>query len=192
MEGYIQVKLARLSYLRQETRGALLTLQEVSGERQFSLMIGIEEATSIACFVHKLSLPVALTHDLMHNILTQFDFTLSNIIIHNLKNGIFHTSIDITQGNVTRRMCARISDAVAMALRFEKPIYMNQTTFEQVVSKHSSQLNEQPISPETDLSTYNINQLNNLLSSCVEQEKYEQAILLRNEITRRQESISEN
>lgn len=196
MEGFIQLKIVRLAYLRKDTRGALLTLQELSGERQFSFVIGIEEATSIATSMRNLSLPVILTHDLMHNIMTDFGLSVRNIMIHTLENGIFHTTLDIVQDETVRRVSARISDAVAMALRFNKPIFMNNMLFESICSNTStsSSMTEEKvdIGPETDLRSYSVEQLNAFLASSVEHEEYEQAILVRDELNRRNRPQTKN
>ena len=192
MEDFVQIKAIRLAYLRKEAKGALLSLQEVDGERSFSVMIGMEEATSIATYLSRLQLPVALTHDLMHQLMLQCHASVQKVVIHAIEKGVFRSSLQIQHNDESFTLSARISDAVAMALRFDKPIYMNRALFESLVCEGSNPTSiSSTITPQTDLSSYSTRQLNALLKDCVQREDYEQAVLLRDELNLRK-SNTEN
>lgn len=194
MEGYLQLQITRLAYLSKEAKGALLTLQEVDGERHFSLMIGMEEATSIAAILRNIPLPITLTHDLMHQIMLNCHITIQKVLIHAMEQGIFQTNLHFLHNDQSFSLSARTSDAIAMALRFEKPIYISSTLFDNIISQQQTSvqapLSDSMIDAHTDLSNYTDHQLATLLSSCLDKEEYEKAIFLRDELNRRKSDIN--
>ncbi|MBO5961397.1 MAG: bifunctional nuclease family protein [Paludibacteraceae bacterium] len=196
MEGFVQLKIACLAYLGKESRGVVLTLQEVGGERKFSIVIGRDEATSIEAFIHQIDLPVSLTHDMMCKVMRNFELRVHDVIIQGMKDGVFQTTMEVVNENSSVRVSARVSDAIAMALRFNRPVYIEETLLERVRRQQAgvslSAKKNEDVDKQMDLGAYSVEQLNAFLKSCVKHEDYERAILVRDELNRRNSLQSEN
>ena len=116
MKGYIQLKVTNLVYLSKEARAAVLNLQEVGTTRSFPLMIGSEEALSIAAHLGKVKIPVPLIHDLTHEIMTCCQAQLQRVVIHSMEQNILRTTLNVLHKDVPVTFSARTSDAIALAL----------------------------------------------------------------------------
>jgi bifunctional DNase/RNase len=119
----IELKVVGLSYSQTQTGAYALILKEKSGNRRLPIIIGGAEAQAIAIPLEKMTPSRPLTHDLFKSFLDSFAIELDEVIIYNLVEGIFFAKIVCRQNGKSLEIDARSSDAVAIALRCEKPIY---------------------------------------------------------------------
>lgn len=119
----IELKVVGLSYSQTQTGAYALILKEKSGNRRLPIIIGGAEAQAIAIPLEKMTPSRPLTHDLFKSFLDSFDIVMHEVVIYNLVEGIFFAKIICSQGSKNLEIDARSSDAVAIALRCEKPIY---------------------------------------------------------------------
>lgn len=101
-----------------------MILEEIGGNRRLPIVIGYAEAQAIECKLQEVKTPRPLTHDLMKSILDSFNMNLHAIEIYKLPNGVFAADllIEDKDGNL-KRIDSRSSDALALAIRFDAPIY---------------------------------------------------------------------
>lgn len=100
-----------------------LVLQEITGRRRMVITIGMSEAQAIAVFMEGISMPRPLTHDLMARVISAFGGRLSRVIIEGLEGGRFRTSLVMDKGGAPVVLDGRTSDAVALAIRCQAPIF---------------------------------------------------------------------
>ena len=120
----IELKISGISYSQSQTGAYALILNEKKGKRKLPIVIGGFEAQSIAIGMEKkINPPRPLTHDLLKNSFDRFNIKIKQIIIHKLLDGIFFSNIIYIQNKIEEIVDARTSDAVALAIRFNAPIY---------------------------------------------------------------------
>ncbi|WP_238480348.1 bifunctional nuclease family protein [Mangrovibacterium lignilyticum] len=173
-----------------------LVLAEETGDRRIPIIIGPVEAQAIAIQLEGLKPPRPLTHDLFKNIAVAFDINISEVIIYKLEEGIFFSELVCEMGTQEIRIDSRTSDAVALALRFKCPIY----TTEEILRKAGIILD--PESPsevefgrdiattsssksESEFERYTVNELTDMMNESINNEDYERASRIRDEINRR-------
>ncbi len=197
----VKLNILGLSYSQTQTGAYALVLSEVDGNRRIPIIIGAVEAQAIAIQLEGLKPPRPLTHDLFLNVALAFDIEIAEVFIHKLEEGIFYAEIVCEQNSNRIRIDSRTSDAIALALRFECPIY----TTEEIIEKaginmefdESGELSEEADEsdrPSTDkasgrhpvdYSEYSSDELNELLDSAITNEDYEKASEIRDEIKKR-------
>ncbi|HKL71267.1 MAG TPA: bifunctional nuclease family protein [Marinilabiliaceae bacterium] len=191
----IKLNILGLSYSQTQSGAYALVLAEEEGERRIPIIIGGVEAQSIAIRLEGLEPPRPLTHDLFLNFAKAFSIQLAEVIIYKLEEGIFYSELVCLKEEEVIRIDSRTSDAVALALRFNCPIY----TFEEIMvkagivldledSKKEDVHKEKPASTEkkTPLESKSIGELDAMLQEAVEAENYEKASEIRDEIQRRE------
>lgn len=184
--------------------GYAIILKEVVGNRRLPIIIGQYEAQSIALELEGIKPPRPLTHDLLKEIIETFGYSVSYIIINELKDSTFFAKIKFDSSSL-EEMDARPSDAIAIALKFSAPIYVNTEIMDevgfvpdyddQVLPKQESEYEDSPteLSPEQikakPVETKNLSnkekkllQLRNELEEAITKEDYEKAAQLRDEI----------
>ena len=189
----IRLNIMGLSYSQTQSGAYALVLSEEEGERRMPIIIGVIEAQSIAIKLEELEPPRPLTHDLFFNFAKVFSFNIIEVIIYKIEEGIFYSElVGEKDGNVIR-IDSRTSDAVALALRFNCPIY----TYEEILVKagiildmddareNEGQHLDGKENPET-LQSNTIEELKSLLKEAVDNEDYERASEIRDEIKRRE------
>ena len=203
----VQLTIKGISYSQTQNGAYALILNEVHGERKLPIVIGAFEAQSIAIALEKdIKPPRPLTHDLFRNFADKFDIGIKQVIIHKLVDGIFYSSIICEKENVEQVLDARTSDAIALALRFSAPIYTyknildkagvylnnpstGKNNFEEdddILSKPETFGNDQETNSSGNIYAKNtIEQLQELLETAVNDEDYEKAAKLRDEISKR-------
>jgi uncharacterized protein len=125
------------------TSSYTLILEEVKGDRKLPIIIGVLEAQSIAIEMEKIEPVRPLTHDLFKSFATAFNFRIKEVIIYKLFEGIFYSYLVITDGKITKEIDSRTSDAIALALRFNCPIYTyNEIIDEAGISLQSRELSD--------------------------------------------------
>jgi bifunctional DNase/RNase len=185
-------------------------LNEVEGDRKLPIVIGAFEAQSIAIALEKeIKPPRPLTHDLFKNFSDRFDIVIKQVIIHKLVDGVFYSSIICERDGIEEIIDARTSDAIALALRFNAPIFTYKTILDKagIFLKFSSKDKEsddasgdsiivdeilqegETVHIESGASDgyteLTIDELEKELTKAVTAEDYEKAAKLRDEISKR-------
>ena len=205
----VKLTIKGISYSQTQNGAYALILNEVDGERKLPIVIGAFEAQSIAIALEKeIKPPRPLTHDLFKSFADRFDIVVKQVIIHKLVDGVFYSSIICERDKIEEIIDARTSDAIALALRFQAPIF----TYKNILDKAGIYLNANPAdlenpNPEDDgvLSTpetfglendsansensykkFSLSELHDLLEGAVQDEDYEKAARIRDEISKRE------
>lgn len=129
-----QVELFKI-IIDEKRADQIIVLKEKDGERQFPIMIGLVEASSIKMKLSNISLPRPLTHDLLISIIDGLGFRLDHIVIDNIVEETFHAKLviaDKEKGGDLRYIDARPSDSIALAVRVRAPIFVDDKVFDQV------------------------------------------------------------
>jgi|TARA_B110000046_G_scaffold127635_1_gene134037 hypothetical protein len=193
----IKLDIAGLSYSQTQSGAYALVLSEVIGKRRLPIIIGGFEAQAIAIELEKMTPSRPLTHDLFKNFSDHFKINLVEVIIYNLVEGIFFAKLICEQNGKEVEIDSRTSDAIALAVRFESPIY----TYEFVLNSAGIILDEDnddkdEIAPEISLEEITKNpsermslkELKKHLKNSIDNEDYEAASRFRDEINNRQEN----
>jgi bifunctional DNase/RNase len=195
----IKLEITGLSYSQTQSGAYALVLSEQSGKRRLPIIIGGFEAQAIAIELEKMAPTRPLTHDLFKSFAESFSITVKEVIIYNLVEGIFHAKLICQQDGANDvEVDARTSDAIALAVRFHCPIY----TYEFILSssgiivdeadgdeaeavvKEESAL-ERASEPGNELSSLSKEELKQMLKTAIEDEAYEKAGRIRDELEKR-------
>jgi hypothetical protein len=114
----------------QGTDGNVIVLREADGERMLALGIGLMEASSIAMEVEDIQPPRPMTHDLLQNVITRMQGAVQRVVVHDLRNDTFIGQVDIYTEKGVMEIDSRPSDAIALALRCDAPIYASDNVLE--------------------------------------------------------------
>ena len=197
----IRLNIKGISYSQTQSGAYALILSEENGKRKLPIVIGAFEAQSIAIALEKdIRPPRPLTHDLFKKFSDRFNIIVKQVIIHKLVDGVFYSSLICENNNKEEIIDARTSDAIALALRFSAPIF----TYKNILEKAGVKLNidlenqksedlindEVPNDKSEDFSKNTFNKLSlpelkNLLKKAVDDENYEVAAKIRDEISKR-------
>ena len=187
-----KVKLLVLGFsFNQNKTGAYgLVLAEDNGIRRLMVVVGTPEAQSIAFQLQGSQPPRPLTHDLLCDILSKFGISVVEINIYKYSDGVFYSRIIIKQGFYTTEVESRTSDAVGIALRTNAPIYTTEQIMQELgVVFDEVALDKMPRkeSPNTslDYSLLEKKELESMLNNAIENEDYELASVLRDELKKR-------
>ena len=195
----IQLLINGISYSQTQNGAYALILSEIEGERKLPIVIGTNEAQSIAIAIEKeIKPPRPLTHDLFKNFCVRFDIKIKQVIIHKLVDGVFYSSVICERDGIEELIDSRSSDAIALAIRFEAPIYTYENILEKagVVIKVEKEIDEKSLLKElfsdensevenSDLKEKTTKELEELLKIAVQNENYESAAKIRDEISNR-------
>ncbi len=193
----IKLEIAGLSYSQTQSGAYALVLAEANGKRRLPIIIGGFEAQAIAIELENMTPSRPLTHDLFKNFADKYQININEIIIYNLVEGIFFAKLYCEQNGTEIQIDSRTSDAIALAVRFECPIY----TYEFVLSQagiiledeEQSEEDSELIEEEYSMDDFNadsverltLDELNSKLKDSIENEDYESASKIRDEIKRR-------
>ncbi len=190
----IELEIIALSHSITQSQSYAVVLGEKNGSRRLPIVIGGFEAQAIAIAIEEIEPTRPLTHDLMKNILTEFKIELKEVIISDLINGVFYARLVCEHEGQLHHIDSRTSDAIALAARFKCPIF----TFESVMDTAGIEIEEGELSDveppsivgseekEPPLYTAkSIDELKTMLSEAIEQEDYEKAARIRDEINKR-------
>lgn len=188
----IQLDIVALSHSVAQTHNYAVVLGERQGVRRLPIVIGGYEAQAIAVAMERMTPNRPLTHDLFQNALAIFDVDLQEIVINNLLDGIFYAKLICVRNGETVEIDSRTSDALAMAVRFNCPIY----TYEFILDRAGVVLEENEEEGEEvagkrerkrpkGLSSYSTDELNTMLDEVLADEDYERAAKIRDEINKR-------
>lgn len=205
----MKLEIVGLSYSQTQSGAYALVLGEAKGQRRLPIIIGGFEAQAIAIELEKMTPSRPLTHDLFKSFAESFNIRLLEVLIYNLVEGIFFAKLICTNGTEDVEIDARTSDAIALAVRFDCPIY----TYEFILSQAGIVLEDEqnPASKaigseeeeetaaddeEEELLTEatagtgeygrkTAKELDELLRKALDEENYEKASRIRDELNRR-------
>ena len=197
----VRLNIKGISYSQTQSGAYALVLNEVDGSRTLPIVIGAFEAQSIAIALEKeIKPPRPLTHDLFKTFADSFQIDIKQVIIHKLVDGVFYSSLICERDNIEEIIDTRTSDAIALATRFNAPIF----TYENILDKAGIYLKmkDEFLPQEEDLeiedliqepapakeSSYSqdtLDQLQEKLNNAVIGEDYELAAKIRDEINKR-------
>jgi hypothetical protein len=191
----IELEIVALSHSITQSNSYAVILGEVGGLRRLPIVIGAFEAQAIAVALENMNPSRPLTHDLMKNFMTSFDIQLQEVYICDLQEGIFYAKLVCFTANDTLEIDSRTSDALALAIRFGCPIYVNSNILDQAgLETDGSEKERKHIAADNMesnasnyLSSLSLSELNALLNEVLEQEDYIRAIDIRDEIAKRNE-----
>lgn len=196
----IELSVVGLSYSQTQTGAYALILKEKEGNRRLPIIIGGAEAQAIAIPLEKMTPSRPLTHDLFKSFLDSFEIEINEVIIYNLVEGIFFAKIICIKEGAEIEIDARSSDAVALALRCEVPIYthdfilssagiiIDEDEDEETGLEQAQEINIEPAEAEEPEEAGSIADLQKQLKKALEREEYEKASKIRDEINRRKKN----
>jgi len=199
----IKLSVRGISYSQTQSGAYALILSEESGTRKLPIIIAKTEAQSISIALEaNIKPPRPLTHDLFKNFADKFGIVVKEVIIHKLIDGVFFSSLVCVKDDKEVLLDSRTSDAVALAIRFNAPIY----TYKMILDQAGINLNIEKQKPKAavenetefvvdlenvkqeasfNLTDLSVQELERLLEVAIEEENYEEAAKLRDEIEKR-------
>lgn len=204
----VKLTIKGISYSQTQNGAYALILNEVDGERKLPIVIGAFEAQSIAIALEKeIKPPRPLTHDLFKSFADRFDIVVKQVIIHKLVDGVFYSSIICERDKIEEIIDARTSDAIALALRFNAPIFTYKNILDKAgiyLNTNQADIDNQNADDDGVLSTpetfgldsegnagdayvsMSLTELHDALEKAVQDEDYEKAAKIRDEISKRE------
>ena len=201
----IELEIIALSHSVTQSHSFAVVLGEVGGTRRLPIVIGGFEAQAIAVALDNMKPSRPLTHDLMKTVCDTFALELQYIYICNLLDGVFYSNLVFSNGVDNYEIDSRTSDALALAVRFDCSIYVNENilaeagveadshiepptvTADKSIEKRIEELTAVPVQPSAHASYggMNLEELNAALLLAIEQEDYERAARIRDELQKR-------
>jgi bifunctional DNase/RNase len=195
----IKLDIVGLSYSQTQSGAYALVLGEVNGRRRLPIIIGSFEAQAIAIEIEKMTPSRPLTHDLFKSLAESYHLTIQEVVIYNLVDGIFYAKLICSDGKKTSEIDARTSDAIAIATRFDCPIYSYEFILASagiviegndfVFLENIEVPKEEKVTSTTlNYSTLTEDELKTKLKDALSEEAYEKAASIRDELSRRKSS----
>ncbi len=202
----VRLDIKGISYSQTQSGAYALILKEVQGDRTLPIIIGAFEAQAIAIALEKeIKPPRPLIHDLFKTFAERFNIIVKQVIIHKLVDGVFYSSLICEQDKIEQIIDSRTSDAVALAVRFNAPIFTYENILEKAgiyidTKEQQQQVREirkedddidnliseiEEIVKEYDFEVFSIKELEEKLNDAVANENYELAAKIRDEIDKR-------
>ncbi len=199
----IQMTVKGISHSETQTGAYALILNEEKGNRKLPIIIGGFEAQSIAIALEQEIKPSRpLTHDLFKSLADRFDINVKQVIVHKLVDGVFYSSLICERDKIEEIIDSRTSDAIALALRYQAPIFIYDSILKKAGFTPAVSSNEKKspvdnwiqdyVTEKTktnvkleDLEKLSVSKLKNLLSALLANENYEKAAQIRDEISKR-------
>ena len=189
---FIQVEILTLSTYPTSGNGYALVLGEVETNRRLPIVIGSFEAQAIAFELEKIHPPRPLTHDLFRNAIEAFGVEVTDVLVDDLREGTFFAKVRYVMGGVEGQLDARPSDAIALAVRLDVPIYVAPAVMEEAgvmaeqeneasfVEEHEEEEEPAPSAPARPLSR--AEKIESQLDAAIRNEDYEEAARLRDQL----------
>lgn len=198
----IELRIVALSHSVSQSNNYAVVLGEMVGLRRIPIVIGSFEAQAIAVAMEKMTPNRPLTHDLFKQTLEAFKVEIKEIIINNLLDGIFYARLICEREGEIIELDSRTSDAIALAVRFQCPIFtyefildtagveLDESTQADIEEESDDEMEEKlGKSKQSSLSTYSLESLQNMLLQVLEEENYEKAATIRDEIDKRKRDL---
>ncbi|MDT8401869.1 MAG: bifunctional nuclease family protein [Bacteroidales bacterium] len=194
----IKLNVLGISYSQTQSGAYALVLSEVNGDRRLPIIIGGFEAQAIVIKLENLNPPRPLTHDLFRNFSELMKADLKEVFIHKLEEGVFYSQLVIRKDGKEILMDSRTSDAVALALRFNCPIFIDEeimdkagivikeNEYEDIEGDEKKQAKPPKASPP-GLAEMTLKELKLKLDEAIKAEDYEKAAFIKDEIDKREE-----
>jgi len=195
----IELNIVALSHSVTQSHNYAVVLGEIQGKRRLPIVIGGFEAQAIAVAMENMTPNRPLTHDLFKNAFDGFNIEVKEIVINNLLDGIFYAQL-VCEGPLgTVEVDSRTSDAIAMAVRYGCPIYTYEFIMENagvvledqedgqgLTAASSTESDTEPRVKNPDsYESYTVGALNKMLEDVLNEEDYEKAAKIRDELNRR-------
>jgi uncharacterized protein len=195
----IELEILGLSSNHSQSGSFTLVMGEIGGSRRLPIVIGMFEAQAIAIEIEKIIPNRPMTHDLFKSFSSNFNFSIDHILISDMREGVFYAKLVCKNAAKTVEIDTRPSDAIAIAVRFDAPIFC----VSKVMSEASIEFNEEEekkdpqkqvksaktaaASPRStdSLKDFSLDKLNQMLDKAIINEDYEKAARIRDEINRR-------
>lgn len=194
MTNKIKLSILGISFSQVQAGAYALIFAEENGIRRLPIVIGMPEAQSIAIVMEGISPPRPLSHDLMYTIFSKMNIELEEVYIYKFEDGAFFSELLLKQNGQTYKIDSRTSDAVALAIRTNSPIYTNEEIMKNMAivfdEQYAETTKEQEVElsekDEEELSSIQLESLKSRLEDAINEENYELATRLRDEINRRE------
>ena len=193
MEKQIRLKILGITFSQVQAGAYALILVEDNGPRRLPIIIGTPEAQSIAIFLEGLTPPRPLTHDLFISFSNALNIEFKGVYIYKYEEGVFFSELVFDNKGEELRIDSRTSDAIAIAIRINVPIYATEAIMQEagIITKEDDLLEKEL--KETDLDTskssyenMDIEELHKILDEAINAEDYEKASNLRDIINQKQ------
>lgn len=195
MTNKVKLSILGISFSQVQAGAYALIFAEEDGIRRLPIVIGTPEAQSIAIVMENMTPPRPLAHDLMYNIFKSLSIELLEVFIYKFEDGAFFAELLLRQNNQEFRIDSRTSDAVAIALRTNSPIFTTETIMQNMAIVFdekevlAADFQNKDIEIEEipeNIEEIKIDTLKKRLEEAIKDEDYELATKLRDEINRRE------
>jgi len=186
----IELEVVGISFSQTQSGAYALVLQEIDGDMKLPIVIGATEAQAIAIELEGLSAVRPLTHDLFVKMASSFAISIVEVNIIDFNDGIFYSELVCERGSAIVKIDARPSDAVALALRFKSKIYIRPEILKKTgirLPSDKDEKSDKPIEAQEDNNVENktAKQLERMLKTAIEEEDYEFAAIIKEELDNR-------
>jgi uncharacterized protein len=198
VEKFVELEILGLSSNHSQSGSFTLVMGEVGGSRRLPIVIGMFEAQAIAIEIEKIIPNRPMTHDLFKSFAESFKFEIQKILISDMKEGVFYAKIECNSKGSVIEIDSRPSDAIAIAVRFNAPIFCSEKVMAEASIEFTEEdkKSEEKLEPkastqkvsskrEGSLKDYSLDKLNQLLEKAINNEDYEKAARIRDEINKR-------
>ncbi|RLD49035.1 MAG: hypothetical protein DRI88_01565 [Bacteroidetes bacterium] len=195
----VQLEIVGMSYSQSQS-GAYALILGVKGEsRRLPIIIGGFEAQAIAIHLENMKPTRPLTHDLLKSFATHFNINILEVIINKFENGIFYSKLVCEAYGKISEIDSRTSDAVALAIRFNCPMYTYDHIIEEAgisIDEETDEKEERPSvrkkSAGSDYADYTLDELEEMLENAISEENFEEASQIRDEIKKKKKNNLES
>jgi uncharacterized protein len=196
----VKLEVIAISQSQGQSGAYTVFLQDMISKKQLKIIIGAAEAQSIAFALEKIKPPRPLTHDVFKNFCDAFSIKIIEVYITQLVDNVFYAKLICSDNHKLIDIDSRTSDAIAMALRFECPIFTNELVLktaneieynvakERTKKEDSLQEENSSKSKSSEYEAYSLDELEEILQEAIENEDYERASRIRDEIKKRGQS----
>lgn len=197
MERRYLLELIGITYNQIESGVYAVILQQAGGTRRIPILIGSPEAQSIECNLQNIPMRRPLTHDMMADVMSTFGLILKEVEIRKLPDGVFAADLYISDGNETKIVDSRSSDAIALAIRVGAPIYTSESVLREAgfdpdngsdIDNDKNENKSPDITPADNaavIRSYSLIKLEKEMLKAAENDDFEKAAFLKAEIDRR-------
>ena len=187
----LKLSIESLVYSQTQSGAYVLVMVEEESNKKLPIVIGTAEAQAIAIALEDMDAPRPLTHDLFVNFASSFNINLAEVVITKLHEGIFYAELVCENFANKIRIDSRTSDAIALAVRFKCPIYVNEEVIIKAgvtpdVENIHEDLGANLDSKENELLNKTEEELKKMLDAAIKKEDYELASKIRDELKNRE------
>ncbi len=196
----IRLDITRLEPSHTQSGAYALVFEARGINSRLPIVIGVAEAQAIAIELEQMKPTRPLTHDVLKSLAESFSISVTEVIIYDIKDAVFHAKIICNSGGKIKEIDSRPSDAVAIAVRFKCPIYTYKFILDQAgvkfekdgdediefeLSKEYDEMPEEESVSISDIKILSTSELEDLLQQAIENEDYERASMIRDELQKR-------